>query len=187
MAADVEGWGSGEQYFIIIYIDRYQTNWLEQNNSQEWCTVRNALYLPTTGPDPLKRRRLSLLPHSFTLASSVSISSSTLIAIVAAAATTCTLVSFDRAYVFYAAMARRSGDCMKCLVIFAVVSALVVCGPALYWKFNKGFAGSTRKTSVCPPCLCDCPPPVSLLELAPGITTIFSLSLSLSFSFLVWI
>ncbi|CAN6827108.1 unnamed protein product [Brassica oleracea var. botrytis] len=75
-------------------------------------------------------------------------------------------------------MARRSGDCMKCLVIFAVVSALVVCGPALYWKFNKGFAGSTRKTSVCPPCVCDCPPPVSLLELAPGTTTIFSPSLS---------
>ena len=150
--------------------------------------MRNALYLPTTGPDPLKRRRLSLLPHSFTLLALFLFSSSTLIAIVAAAAaTTSTLVSFDRAFVFYAAMARRSGDCMKCLVIFAVVSALVVCGPALYWKFNKGFAGSTRKTSVCPPCLCDCPPPVSLLELAPGITTIFSLSLSLSFSFLVWI
>ncbi|CAH8352916.1 unnamed protein product [Eruca vesicaria subsp. sativa] len=65
-------------------------------------------------------------------------------------------------------MARRSGDCMRCLVIFAVVSALVVCGPALYWKFNKGFVGSnTRKSSVCPPCVCDCPPPVSLLEIAP--------------------
>ncbi|KAL0798252.1 hypothetical protein Bca101_053426 [Brassica carinata] len=64
-------------------------------------------------------------------------------------------------------MARRSGDCMKCLVIFAVVSALVVCGPALYWKFNKGFVGSTRENSVCPPCNCDCPPPVSLLEIAP--------------------
>ncbi|KAL0739261.1 hypothetical protein Bca4012_015471 [Brassica carinata] len=66
-------------------------------------------------------------------------------------------------------MARRSGDCMRCLVIFAVVSALVVCGTALYWKFNKGFVGgsSTRRNSVCPPCVCDCPPPVSLLDIAP--------------------
>ncbi|KAL0872872.1 hypothetical protein Bca101_022577 [Brassica carinata] len=69
-------------------------------------------------------------------------------------------------------MARRSGDCMRCLVIFAVVSALVVCGPALYWKFNKGFVGSARKSSVCPPCVCDCPPPVSLLEIAPGLANL---------------
>ncbi|CAN6912032.1 unnamed protein product [Brassica oleracea] len=69
-------------------------------------------------------------------------------------------------------MARRSGDCMRCLVIFAVVSALVVCGPALYWRFNKGFVGSTRKSSVCPPCVCGCPPPVSLLEIAPGLANL---------------
>lgn len=69
---------------------------------------------------------------------------------------------------------------MRCLVIFAVVSALLVCGPALYWKFNKGFVGSsTRRNSMCPPCVCDCPPPVSLLGIAPGIIT-FPLSLSLS-------
>ncbi|KAF3590642.1 hypothetical protein DY000_02027686 [Brassica cretica] len=62
-------------------------------------------------------------------------------------------------------MARRSGDCMRCLVIFAVVSALLVCGPALYWKFNKGFVGSsTRRNSMCPPCVCDCPHPGSCLS-----------------------
>ncbi|XP_013593703.1 uncharacterized protein BNAC07G43060D isoform X2 [Brassica napus] len=70
-------------------------------------------------------------------------------------------------------MARRSGDCMRCLVIFAVVSALLVCGPALYWKFNKGFVGSsTRRNSMCPPCVCDCPPPVSLLGIAPGLANL---------------
>lgn len=62
---------------------------------------------------------------------------------------------------------------MRCLVIFAVVSALVVCGPALYWKFNKGFVGSTRTNSLCPPCVCDCPPPLSLLQIAPGMPTFF--------------
>ncbi|CAN8326712.1 unnamed protein product [Cochlearia groenlandica] len=70
-------------------------------------------------------------------------------------------------------MSRRSGDCMRCLVVFAVVSALVVCGPALYWKFNKGFVGSTRKSSVCPLCpACDCPPPLSLLQIAPGLANL---------------
>ncbi|XP_010526292.1 PREDICTED: uncharacterized protein LOC104803895 [Tarenaya hassleriana] len=70
-------------------------------------------------------------------------------------------------------MARRSGDCVRCcLVIFAVVSALAVCGPALYWKFNKGFSGSARRNSVCPPCVCDCPPPLSLLQIAPGLANL---------------
>ncbi|VVB17307.1 unnamed protein product [Arabis nemorensis] len=83
-------------------------------------------------------------------------------------------VSFDRAFlvVCSVAMVRRSGDCMRCLVIFAVVSALVVCGPALYWKFNKGFVGSTQRNSVCPPCVCNCPPPLSLLEIAPGLANL---------------
>ncbi|XP_010548509.1 PREDICTED: uncharacterized protein LOC104819912 [Tarenaya hassleriana] len=70
-------------------------------------------------------------------------------------------------------MARRSGDCMRwCLVVFAVVSALAVCGPALYWKFNKGFSGSPRRSSVCPPCVCNCPPPLSLLQIAPGLANL---------------
>ncbi|KAG2315074.1 hypothetical protein Bca52824_018196 [Brassica carinata] len=68
---------------------------------------------------------------------------------------------------FFFAVARRSGDRMRCLIIFDVISALLVCGPALYWKFNKGFIGSTRKSSVCPPCVCDCPPHVSLLDITP--------------------
>ncbi|KAL0854659.1 hypothetical protein Bca101_059811 [Brassica carinata] len=71
---------------------------------------------------------------------------------------------------------------MRCLIIFDVIFALLVCGPALYWKFNKGFIGSTRKSSVCPPCVCDCPPPVSLLDITPGIVATISF---LSFSFLI--
>ncbi|KDP38646.1 hypothetical protein JCGZ_03999 [Jatropha curcas] len=69
-------------------------------------------------------------------------------------------------------MSRRSGACLRCcLVIFAVVSALAVCGPALYWRFKKtiGFSGS--KIS-CPPCICDCPPPLSLLKIAPGLANL---------------
>ncbi|XP_010472435.1 PREDICTED: uncharacterized protein LOC104752067 [Camelina sativa] len=71
-------------------------------------------------------------------------------------------------------MARRSGNCMRCLVIFSVVSALIVCGPALYWKLKKGFVGSARSNnSICPPCeICDCPPPLSLLEIAPGLANL---------------
>ena len=67
-------------------------------------------------------------------------------------------------------MSRRSGTCLRlCLIIFAVVSALGVCGPALYWRFKKTLRLGDSKSS-CPPCICDCPPPLSLLKIAPGIT-----------------
>ncbi|KAE8668554.1 serine carboxypeptidase S28 family protein [Hibiscus syriacus] len=66
-------------------------------------------------------------------------------------------------------MSRRSGTCLRlCLVTFAVVSALAVCGPALYWRFNKTLKLGDSKSS-CPPCICDCPPPLSLLKIAPDI------------------
>ncbi|KAK3189527.1 hypothetical protein Dsin_029088 [Dipteronia sinensis] len=71
-------------------------------------------------------------------------------------------------------MSRRSsgGACLRCsLVIFAVVSALAVSGPALYWRFNKGITLADSKTS-CPPCICDCPPPLSLLKIAPGLANL---------------
>lgn len=65
-------------------------------------------------------------------------------------------------------MSRRSGNCVRCcLVIFAVVSALAVCGPALFWRFKKGVSLGDNKSS-CPHCNCDCPPPLSLLKIAPG-------------------
>ncbi|KAI4330481.1 hypothetical protein MLD38_028767 [Melastoma candidum] len=66
-------------------------------------------------------------------------------------------------------MSRRSGPCLRvCLVIFAVVSALGVCGPAIYWKFKKDMRlrGNSSSKS-CPPCACDCPPPLSLLKIVP--------------------
>ncbi|KAJ4826055.1 hypothetical protein Tsubulata_048118 [Turnera subulata] len=81
-------------------------------------------------------------------------------------------------------MSRRSGACLRCcLVIFAVVSALAVCGPALYWRFKKTIRFSDSKSSSCPPCVCDCPPPLSLLKIAPvdlrvPISSIFGLDLS---------
>ncbi|KAI4376740.1 hypothetical protein MLD38_014467 [Melastoma candidum] len=71
-------------------------------------------------------------------------------------------------------MSRRSGTCLRlCLVIFAVVSALGVCGPAIYWKFKKDMKleGYSRSKS-CPPCICDCPPPLSLLKISPGLANL---------------
>lgn len=80
-------------------------------------------------------------------------------------------------------MSRRSGACLRCcLVIFAVVSALAVCGPALYWRFKKGVLVARSKSS-CPSCVCDCPPPLSLLTIAPGIY-LFSLCVSVCESFI---
>ncbi|KAK9078825.1 hypothetical protein SSX86_002883 [Deinandra increscens subsp. villosa] len=71
-------------------------------------------------------------------------------------------------------MTRRSGSCLRCcLVIFAVISALCVSGPAIYWRINKGFnLGKSSSSISCNPCVCDCPPPLSLLKLAPGLANL---------------
>ncbi|XP_059635472.1 uncharacterized protein LOC132277651 [Cornus florida] len=67
-------------------------------------------------------------------------------------------------------MSRRPGTCLRCcLVVFAVVSAFCVSGPALYWKFNKGFRRLPATSPSCTPCICDCPPPLSLFAIAPGL------------------
>uniref|UniRef100_A0A453CCG0 Uncharacterized protein n=1 Tax=Aegilops tauschii subsp. strangulata TaxID=200361 RepID=A0A453CCG0_AEGTS len=60
-----------------------------------------------------------------------------------------------------------------CLVILAVASALGVSGPALYWRYKKGFSSPASGAAAvsapsCPPCTCDCPPPLSLQSIAPG-------------------
>ncbi|GAA0187415.1 hypothetical protein LIER_34703 [Lithospermum erythrorhizon] len=63
-------------------------------------------------------------------------------------------------------MSRGYKNCLKwCLVILAIVSALCVSGPALYWKFKKGLLVKTTPTS-CSPCICSCAPPLSLPGLA---------------------
>ncbi|KAL8502553.1 hypothetical protein ACS0TY_021622 [Phlomoides rotata] len=62
---------------------------------------------------------------------------------------------------------------LRCLlVIFAVVSALCVSGPALYFKLNKGF-NSKGNSASCAPCTCHCAPPQSLLHLSPGLAHLF--------------
>nr|DAD33761.1 TPA_asm: hypothetical protein HUJ06_012612 [Nelumbo nucifera] len=67
---------------------------------------------------------------------------------------------------------RRSGPCLRfCLVVFAVASALFVSGPALYWKFKKGLHLGKNGPS-CSPCTCDCPPPLSLIKIAPGLVNL---------------
>ncbi|KAK1684112.1 hypothetical protein QYE76_044960 [Lolium multiflorum] len=80
---------------------------------------------------------------------------------------------------------RRAAACGRwCLVILAVASALGVSGPALYWRYKKGFSSSSAATvtataasssPTCPPCTCDCPPPLSLQSIAPGLMN-FSIS-----------
>ncbi|CAA7398037.1 unnamed protein product [Spirodela intermedia] len=63
---------------------------------------------------------------------------------------------------------RRSGNCIRCcLVVLAVVSALCVSGPAFYWRLKRGFNGGNAPS--CPLCACDCPPPLSLQKVAPGL------------------
>ncbi|MCH87607.1 hypothetical protein A2U01_0008480 [Trifolium medium] len=64
-----------------------------------------------------------------------------------------------------------------CLVLFAMVSALGVCGPALYWRFKKGISLRTNSHSKlsCPPCICDCPPPLSLFQVAPVVLVVVNI------------
>lgn len=71
-------------------------------------------------------------------------------------------------------MSRRgSGTWVRCcLIVFAIVSALCVSAPVLYWKFKKGLNFTTTLSSSCPPCICDCPPPLSLLNIAPGLVNL---------------
>ncbi|XP_057767871.1 uncharacterized protein LOC130988121 [Salvia miltiorrhiza] len=69
-------------------------------------------------------------------------------------------------------MSRRSGAWLRCcLVIFAVVSALCVSGPALYFKFKKGLKLKGLSDS-CPPCTCNCAPPRSLFQIVPGLANL---------------
>ncbi|PIN03290.1 hypothetical protein CDL12_24195 [Handroanthus impetiginosus] len=69
-------------------------------------------------------------------------------------------------------MSRRSGTCLRCcLVIFAVVSALCVSGPALYFKFKKGLKLKGVSAS-CAPCNCNCAPPQSLFQIVPGLVNL---------------
>ncbi|KAI3844573.1 hypothetical protein MKW92_027530 [Papaver armeniacum] len=72
---------------------------------------------------------------------------------------------------------RRStgGACLRCcLVIFAVASALYVSAPALYWRFKNLTANNSNNISPssCSPCVCDCPPPLSLIKIAPGLVNL---------------
>ncbi|KAK1414011.1 hypothetical protein QVD17_29748 [Tagetes erecta] len=70
-------------------------------------------------------------------------------------------------------MTRRSGSCVRCcLVILAIISALCVSGPALYSRFKKGFILRSRSSISCAPCVCHCPPPLSILKLAPGLANL---------------
>ncbi|KAL9258739.1 hypothetical protein AKJ16_DCAP23058 [Drosera capensis] len=68
---------------------------------------------------------------------------------------------------------RPPTSCLRlCLVSFAIISALCVSGPALYWKFKKGYHTIRSSFPSCPPCVCDCPPPLTLLQVAPGLANL---------------
>ncbi|GFP81696.1 hypothetical protein PHJA_000312900 [Phtheirospermum japonicum] len=70
-------------------------------------------------------------------------------------------------------MSRRSATWLRCcLVIFAVLSALCVCGPALYFKINKGLKFKGVASDSCPPCNCKCAPPQPLFKIVPGLANL---------------
>ncbi|XP_068666276.1 uncharacterized protein [Aristolochia californica] len=54
------------------------------------------------------------------------------------------------------------------LLVLALCLAIYIVGPPLYWHITEGVAGVTR-TSVCPPCVCDCAAQ-PLLTLPEGLT-----------------
>ncbi|KAJ8452858.1 hypothetical protein Cgig2_014621 [Carnegiea gigantea] len=65
---------------------------------------------------------------------------------------------------------RQSGRiCLRCcLSLFAVALTVCLLGPALHWKLKKGTTlGHGRSSISCPPCTCDCPPPLSILKIVP--------------------
>ncbi|GAB4828169.1 hypothetical protein Ancab_035086 [Ancistrocladus abbreviatus] len=66
---------------------------------------------------------------------------------------------------------RRQGTCLRWLITFAVATALCVAGPSLNWKFKKGF-NFGRPIPSCPLCVCDCPRPLSVLQIAPGLANL---------------
>ncbi|TVU15344.1 hypothetical protein EJB05_38861 [Eragrostis curvula] len=93
---------------------------------------------------------------------------------------------------------RTAAACGRwCLVILAVASALGVSGPAFYWRYKKGFSSSSPATAAvasssssvpsCPPCTCDCPAPLSLKSIAPGLAnfSITGLVSSVALKFMV--
>ncbi|KMT01068.1 hypothetical protein BVRB_9g223230 [Beta vulgaris subsp. vulgaris] len=68
---------------------------------------------------------------------------------------------------------RQSGICLRyCLCGFAIALILSIFGPALYWKVKKGTKLGYHTSTSCPPCICDCPPPLSILKIAPGLANL---------------
>uniref|UniRef100_A0A803MBZ5 Uncharacterized protein n=1 Tax=Chenopodium quinoa TaxID=63459 RepID=A0A803MBZ5_CHEQI len=55
----------------------------------------------------------------------------------------------------------------ECLVEVELLEEVSIFGPALYWKVNKGTKLGHHTSSNCPPCICDCPPPLSILKIVP--------------------
>ncbi|PWA82174.1 hypothetical protein CTI12_AA180330 [Artemisia annua] len=71
-------------------------------------------------------------------------------------------------------MTRRSSSYLKtCLITIALVSAFCLFAPTLYSKLKTNFNIKPNTASItCNPCICDCPPPLSLLNLAPGLVNL---------------
>ncbi|KAF5205674.1 Ubiquitin-associated protein [Thalictrum thalictroides] len=69
---------------------------------------------------------------------------------------------------------RRSGTCLRCLlVVFVIGCALYITGPSLFSRFKKGFMlNNNNNAHSCLPCTCDCPPSLSLMNIAPGLVNL---------------
>ncbi|KAL9231979.1 hypothetical protein vseg_007133 [Gypsophila vaccaria] len=69
---------------------------------------------------------------------------------------------------------QSSVTCLRyCLLIVAIVVIVCVLGPTtLHWKVNKGTMLGHGTSISCAPCVCDCPPPLSILKIAPGLANL---------------
>ncbi|KAF9617609.1 hypothetical protein IFM89_037672 [Coptis chinensis] len=68
---------------------------------------------------------------------------------------------------------RSPSTCLRCcLLVFALTSAIYISEPDLFSRFKKGFTLDNKSAVSCAPCSCNCPPPLSLLKIAPGLVNL---------------
>ncbi|XP_021865851.2 uncharacterized protein [Spinacia oleracea] len=69
-------------------------------------------------------------------------------------------------------LSRNSGNCVRnSLVGFGIALTVLIIGLSLYWKGSK-LGHHPSYSSNCSPCICDCPPPLSILNIAPGFVNL---------------
>ncbi|XP_074288610.1 uncharacterized protein LOC141613768 [Silene latifolia] len=68
---------------------------------------------------------------------------------------------------------QSSGMCVRCCIMVVVFGLILyILGPTLHWKVNKGTMLGHDSAISCSPCICDCPPPLSILNIGPGLANL---------------